>query len=199
MRPSSRSTRTPTSRCSSRPGATTRPSSRRPSPPAMRPDVIEFGNTDTPKYTSAGALAPLTKGDLPELEHVAVRSRGGRCLQRAHVRRPLLRRRPRRHLPDRPVQGRRDHESTDLARRVHDRRQQADGEVRRLQGPDVLGRLLPGTVLVRSDVVRLRPRRRDRAVQERQVGRHPRLAAGAPGPERVADDGAQALPREQDR
>jgi N,N'-diacetylchitobiose transport system substrate-binding protein len=29
------------------------------------PDVIEFGNTDTPKYTAAGALAPLTKGDFP--------------------------------------------------------------------------------------------------------------------------------------
>ena len=29
------------------------------------PDVIEFGNTDTPKYTAAGALAPLTKADFP--------------------------------------------------------------------------------------------------------------------------------------
>ena len=29
------------------------------------PDVIEFGNTDTPKYTSAGALAPLNKADFP--------------------------------------------------------------------------------------------------------------------------------------
>ena len=29
------------------------------------PDVIEFGNTDTPKYTAAGALAPLNKGDFP--------------------------------------------------------------------------------------------------------------------------------------
>ena len=29
------------------------------------PDVIEFGNTDTPKYTAAGALAPLDKGDFP--------------------------------------------------------------------------------------------------------------------------------------
>ncbi len=29
------------------------------------PDVIEFGNTDTPKYTAAGALAPLTKGTFP--------------------------------------------------------------------------------------------------------------------------------------
>jgi N,N'-diacetylchitobiose transport system substrate-binding protein len=29
------------------------------------PDVIEFGNTDTPKYTAAGALAPLTKSDFP--------------------------------------------------------------------------------------------------------------------------------------
>ena len=29
------------------------------------PDVIEFGNTDTPKYTAAGALAPLDKGSFP--------------------------------------------------------------------------------------------------------------------------------------
>ncbi|HEY8102966.1 MAG TPA: extracellular solute-binding protein [Gaiellaceae bacterium] len=29
------------------------------------PDVIEFGNTDTPKYSAAGALAPLTKGSFP--------------------------------------------------------------------------------------------------------------------------------------
>ncbi len=29
------------------------------------PDVIEFGNTDTPKYMAAGALAPLNKGDYP--------------------------------------------------------------------------------------------------------------------------------------
>jgi N,N'-diacetylchitobiose transport system substrate-binding protein len=29
------------------------------------PDVIEFGNTDTPKYSSAGALAPLNKSVFP--------------------------------------------------------------------------------------------------------------------------------------
>jgi N,N'-diacetylchitobiose transport system substrate-binding protein len=29
------------------------------------PDVIEFGNTDTPKYTAAGALAPLNKSVFP--------------------------------------------------------------------------------------------------------------------------------------
>jgi N,N'-diacetylchitobiose transport system substrate-binding protein len=29
------------------------------------PDVIEFGNTDTPKYTAAGALATLNKADFP--------------------------------------------------------------------------------------------------------------------------------------
>jgi N,N'-diacetylchitobiose transport system substrate-binding protein len=29
------------------------------------PDVIEFGNTDTPKYSSAGALAPLNKSAFP--------------------------------------------------------------------------------------------------------------------------------------
>ncbi len=29
------------------------------------PDVIEFGNTDTPKYSAAGALAPLTKSQFP--------------------------------------------------------------------------------------------------------------------------------------
>jgi N,N'-diacetylchitobiose transport system substrate-binding protein len=29
------------------------------------PDVIEFGNTDVPKYSAAGALAPLTRGAFP--------------------------------------------------------------------------------------------------------------------------------------
>ena len=29
------------------------------------PDVIEFGNTDTPKYSAAGALTPLNKADYP--------------------------------------------------------------------------------------------------------------------------------------
>src|SRR5687767_14035394 len=29
------------------------------------PDVIEFGYTDTPKYTAAGALAALDKSDFP--------------------------------------------------------------------------------------------------------------------------------------
>ena len=29
------------------------------------PDVLELGNTDTPKYMAAGALAPLTKSDFP--------------------------------------------------------------------------------------------------------------------------------------
>ena len=29
------------------------------------PDVIEFGNTDVPKYSAAGALAPLTRSDFP--------------------------------------------------------------------------------------------------------------------------------------
>jgi N,N'-diacetylchitobiose transport system substrate-binding protein len=29
------------------------------------PDVLEFGNTDIPKYNAAGALAPLSKGDFP--------------------------------------------------------------------------------------------------------------------------------------
>ena len=73
------------------------------------PDVIEFGNTDTPKYTAAGALAPLNKADLPELRHLAVRTRQGGCLQRQDVRRSVLRRSSRRHLPDRPVQGGGDH------------------------------------------------------------------------------------------
>jgi N,N'-diacetylchitobiose transport system substrate-binding protein len=29
------------------------------------PDVLEFGNTDIPKYNAAGALAPLNKADFP--------------------------------------------------------------------------------------------------------------------------------------
>src|ERR671913_2062946 len=29
------------------------------------PDVLEFGNTDVPKYSAAGALAPLNRSDFP--------------------------------------------------------------------------------------------------------------------------------------
>src|SRR4051812_32732047 len=29
------------------------------------PDVIEFGNTDVPKYSAAGALSPLSSSDFP--------------------------------------------------------------------------------------------------------------------------------------
>ena len=36
------------------------------------PDVIEFGNTDVPKYMAAGALAPLTRSEYPELADVAL-------------------------------------------------------------------------------------------------------------------------------
>ena len=96
------------------------------------PDVIEFGNTDTPKYTAAGALAPLNKARLPELGHLAVRARQGGDLQRQDVRRPVLRRSSRRHLPDRPVQGGGDQEHPEVAGRVPGRRPEADGEVRRL-------------------------------------------------------------------
>ena len=50
------------------------------------PDVIEFGNTDVPKYSAAGALAPLNKGRLPELRHVAVGPDEGGQLQRQALR-----------------------------------------------------------------------------------------------------------------
>ena len=91
------------------------------------PDVIEFGNTDVPKYSAAGALAPLTKGRLPELRHVAVGPDEGGQLQRQALRGAVLRRRPRRHLPHRPVQGGRDHEDAEDARRVQRRQREADG------------------------------------------------------------------------
>ena len=163
------------------------------------PDVIEFGNTDTPKYTAAGALAPLTKGSFPNSSTwlsglAAAGVYNGRTFAVPY------------YAGARGVIYRTDQYKAagikidaDLAGRVPGRRQQADGEVRRQEGPDLLGRLLPGPLLVRRDVVRLRLRRSDREVQERQVGRHARLAAGAPGPDRVAHDGAQALAREQDR
>ena len=54
-----------TSTSSTRAGATTRRSSRRRSSAGSGPDVIEFGNTDVPKYSAAGALAPLTRSQFP--------------------------------------------------------------------------------------------------------------------------------------
>ena len=79
------------------------------------PDVIEFGNTEVPKYSAAGALAPLTQGRLPELRHVALGADEGRHVQRQALLRAVLRRRARRHLPQGPVQGGRDHEDAEDA------------------------------------------------------------------------------------
>ena len=56
-----------------------------------------------------GRARAAEQGGLPQLGDLALRPRQGGHLQRAHVRRPVLRRRPRRHLPDRPVQGGGDH------------------------------------------------------------------------------------------
>ena len=143
------------------------------------PDVIEFGNTDTPKYTTAGALAPLTKADFPNSRTwlsglAAAGVYNGRTFAVPY------------YAGARGVIYRKDQYKaagitktpTSLAEFMTAGSKlmaKYGGE----QGPDLLRRLLPRPLLVRSDVVRLRPWRRDREVPGRQVGRRARLAAGA--------------------
>ena len=50
------------------------------------PDVLEFGNTDVPKYSAAGALAPLNKADFPNSGTWLSGLDEGRQLQRQAVR-----------------------------------------------------------------------------------------------------------------
>ena len=79
-----------------------------------RPDVIEMGNTEMTKYMAAGRLRrSLDKSTFDELAHVAEGPRRVGRLRRQDLRRPVLRGLARRHLPHRPVQGRRHHEAAD--------------------------------------------------------------------------------------
>jgi hypothetical protein len=157
------------------------------------PDVIEFGNTDTPKYTAAGALAQLDKADFPNsgtwlsgLAKAGVYN--GKTFGVPY------------YAGARGVIYRTDQykaagiKSTPKSL-ASSRPGQADGEVR--QEGCVLGSSRP--LLVRRDVLRLRLRRPDRQDEGRQVGRYARFAAGARGSRRLADDCPQALAGEQDR
>ena len=67
------------------------------------PDVIEMGNTEMTKYMAAGAFAALDKSTLRQLVQLAEGPRRFGRLRREDVRRPLLRRLARRHLPQGPV------------------------------------------------------------------------------------------------
>ena len=64
------------------------------------PDVIEMGNTEMTKYMAAGAFQDLRPRRLvPELGHLARGPRRIGQVRRQALRRPLLRRVARRHLP----------------------------------------------------------------------------------------------------
>ena len=163
------------------------------------PDVIELGNTEMTKYMDAKAFYDLTsqKSSIPELAHVAEGARRLGDLQQPGVRRAVLRGRAGRHLPQGPLPCGGDPQAPDEPRRVRGRERQADEEVR--ERPEVLGAVLPGPVLARRDVLRLRPGRGNRPLQERPLGRHARLPAGAHGAEEGQVDRPPALTGQQDR
>ena len=75
-----------------------------------QPDVVEMGNTETTKYMAAGAFANLRslQGQLRELGELAQRSRQVGHVRRQALRRPVLRRLARRHVPHRPLEEGRD-------------------------------------------------------------------------------------------
>ncbi len=109
----------------------------------QRADVVEFGNTETPKYTAAGALRTTLdqSGASPNSGTWLSGPRRRRCTYNGKpLRRAVLRRRPRRHLPHRPVQGGRHHEARPKIARPSSMaaRPEADEEVRR-KDRDVLG------------------------------------------------------------
>ena len=70
------------------------------------PDVIEMGNTEMTKYMAAGAFADLTsaKSGVRQLGQLAEGPRRVGRLQGQDLRRAVLRRVARGHLPLRPVQ-----------------------------------------------------------------------------------------------
>ena len=118
-----------------------------------RDDEVHGGRSASPTSPRAKRSIPNSRTWLQGLTDVG-------HLQGQALRRPVLRGRARRHLPHRPVQaGRRQGAPTSLDQ-FEAAGEEADGEVR--QGPALLGALLPGPVLVRVDVLRLRLRRRDR-------------------------------------
>ena len=134
------------------------------------PDVIEFGGTDTPKYSAAGCARSLTKADYPNsATWLSGLAKAG--VYNGRVRRPLLRRRPRRHLPHRPVQGCRDHVDAEVAGRVHGRRQhKLMAKYGGSKDPDLLGRVLPRALLA--------PRCRSSTTSAAR-SRHSRAASGS--------------------
>ena len=70
------------------------------------PDVIEMGNTEMTKYMAAGAFADISSARalVRQLGELAQGARSLRPVRRQDVRRSLLRRLARRHLPVRPLQ-----------------------------------------------------------------------------------------------
>ena len=130
------------------------------------PDVSSSATPTSAKYIAAGALADRSTRATSRTP--APGSRPGEVghVQRQALRRPLLRGRPRRHLPHGLLQGGRDQDrpvdaSTSSTRTAH-KLMAKYGK----KDPQLLGRLLPRPVLVRGDVVRLRLRRADRQVEQ---------------------------------
>ena len=108
------------------------------------PDVLEFGNTDVPKYTAAGALAPLTKADFPNSGSWLT------ALAKAGTYNGKMYGVPY-YAGARGVIYRTDQykaagikSTPEVAGRVHGRRQEADGEVRRKNDPNYSAVYFPG-------------------------------------------------------
>ena len=143
---------------------------------ARRDRVGQHGDDEV---HGCGRLQDADAVGVPQQQDLAPGPEGLVPVQRQALRRPVLRRRACRHLPQGPVQRGRHQVDAEEPRAVHRGREEADEEVR--QGQRLLGRLLPGQVLVRRDVLRLRLRRADRGPQGRQVEGNAQLPAGARG------------------
>src|SRR5213076_199188 len=92
-----------------------------------------------------------------------------RDVPRQALRRSVLRGRAGGLLPQGLLQSGRSQGTAEEPQRVRGGSEEADEEVR--EGLELLRTVLPRPVLVRRDVLRLRLRRGDRALQDRQVGR----------------------------
>ena len=123
------------------------------------PDVIEMGNTEMTKYMAAGAFQDLSADLVPEPEHVARGPRRVRAVRRQALRRPVLRRVARRHLPHRPVQAGRTRRSRRASPSSRRSRKKLGAKN---TAKDVLAGLHRRHGLVRRDELRLRLRRQDR-------------------------------------
>ena len=161
------------------------------------PDVIEMGNTEMTKYMAAGAFQDISRQqvDVRQLGHLARGPRRLRPVQRQALRRPVLRRLARRHVPHRPLPAGRHQGRRRASAQFTADAKQAEREVRQ---EGLLAGLHRRHRLVRRDELRLRLRRQDRRAGERQVEGPARLAEVDRRPDRVQELLPRRLAGEQD-